>query len=79
MLASAPRSARTSAMQNLQEPFAPARAVLGKLAFALGIALAWERPSNQDDAANGWPVCYFPFTMIPPSTCRPTTASPAIR
>jgi hypothetical protein len=34
-------------MQNLQEPFAPARAVLGKLAFALGIALALERPSNQ--------------------------------
>ena len=34
-------------MQNLQEPFAPARAVLGKLAFSLGIALAWERPSNQ--------------------------------
>src|SRR5438445_10136964 len=39
-------------MQNLQEPFAPARAVQGKLAFASDMALPLERPSNQDDAAN---------------------------
>src|SRR5437879_2058917 len=39
-------------MQNLEEPLAPARAVLGKLAFASDMALPLERPSNQDDAAN---------------------------
>jgi len=33
--------------QNFQEPFAPAAAVPRKLAFGLGIALAWERSSNQ--------------------------------
>src|SRR5437660_10102047 len=59
-----PCPGRTSAMQNLQEPFAPARAVLGKLAFSLGIALAWERPSNQDDAANCLAASLFRTTPL---------------
>jgi len=31
----------------------------GRLALARVSCLSWEPTPNQDDAANGWPACFF--------------------